>query len=232
MTITQAQRISIQKLWQRVCKDRSWKVADRDLRLAKFGEILGRPLKSSSDIGRIDECTKLMAELKAMLGVDLRAGQEAEDQTINRARVLRHQIVNELVPCLELYVQDVRAYMAGIMADKNRWWKIDRPAREIELSDLDAKPIFRTDRATGELKQWPSQLEQLQYTLSRCLNEKRNAAGHSIHDMRTKAGLSCACGACRRVRISEPAVVHVEEPQAVTQPVLAGNSYDENVEPF
>jgi hypothetical protein len=196
MTITPSQRTTIMKLWSKVCKDRGWKSSDRDFRLAKFGEIIGRPIESADQIGRIDECTKLMKELKVMLGVDLQAAREADDLTINLARVLRNQILTELIPCLELYVTDVQAYLAEIMEDKNRWWKIDRPARGMTLMDLDAKPIKRWDKKTSTLKEFPSQLEQIQYTLSARLNAKRKESGDTVHDMKIKAGVPCHCARC------------------------------------
>lgn len=220
MKITSAQRISIMKLWGRVCKDRQWKSSDRDLRLKTFGDLVGRPLASTDDVGRVDECTKLMKGLEAMLGISIQAAREADDPTINRARVLRYQIVNEIVPCLELYISDVRSYIAEIMADKNRWWKIDRPAREIDITDLDAKPIIRTDKLTGQLREFPSQLEQLQYTLTARLNAKRKEAGHTVHDMKIKARVPCSCSKCVRIEFIRQEVTAGEthEPEHEEQP--------------
>jgi hypothetical protein len=196
MKITASQRITIMKLYQQVCKERGWKAGDRDFRLAKFSELIGRQLASSDDIGRIDECTKLMNELKSLLGVSVQAGLEADDLTINQGRVLRHQILTELIPCLELYIHDVPAYLTSIMEDKNRWWKIDRPIRDITLMDLDTKPIIRRDRKTGELVEFPSPLKQMLFTLSARLNVKRNEAGDTIHEMKIRAGIPCACSKC------------------------------------
>jgi hypothetical protein len=209
MTITPAQRTVIMKTWAKVCKDRGWKSSDRSLRLAKFSEILGRSIASADDIGRIDECTKLMNELKVLLGVSLQAATEADDLTINRARVLRNKILTELVPCLELYVDDVAGYITEIIEDKNRWWKLDRPTRGMTLMDLDAKPIFRRDRASGDLKEYPSPLDQMVYTLSACLNGSgriyrgkksrlgfRVAAGDTVHAMKIRAGVPCDCAKC------------------------------------
>ena len=209
MNITTAQRTSIMILWSKVCKDRKWKSSDRAFRLAKFGELIGREIASTDDIERIDECTKLMKELTAMLGVSIPAAREADDLTINRARVLRNKILTELVPCLELYLADVQGYLAEIMEDKNRWWKIDRPTRGMTLMDLDAKPIIHRDRKTGSMREFPSQLDQMVYTLSACLNGSgkvragkksrlgfRVAAGHTVHEMKTKAGVPCYCANC------------------------------------
>ena len=221
MSITKSQRITIMKLWQRVCKDRDWKSSDREFRLAKFGEIIGRPLASSDDIERIDECTKLMQELTAMLGVNLQAARESDDLSINRARVLRNQIAGELIPCLELYIADVPAYLTAIMEDKNRWWKIDRPARAITLDDLDAKPTWRKGK-DGKPSIGPSQLQQLQWTLSARLNELRNAAGDTIHDMRIKAKLPCACARCVSTTNSVP---KMDIPEMATRPVKEPDPY-------
>lgn len=195
MTITKSQRITISQIWNKVCKDRGWSASDRALRLSTFGGILGRELASMDLIGRTDECTKVMHSLNAMLGVSLKSGREATDPTLNKARNLRHVILNELTPCLALYVEDVAGYITAIMEDKNRWWKIDRPACDISLEDLDAKPVFRRLKS-GELKEFPSTLEQLVFTIQARLNVKRNEAGHSIHDMKLAAGVVCGCKAC------------------------------------
>jgi hypothetical protein len=213
MKITLAQRITIMKLWQRVCKDRDLKASNRAQRLATFSQIVGRMLDSTDDVGRVDECTKLMKGLEAMLGISLQAARESDDTTINKARVLRYQIINELVPCLELYISDVRAYLAEIMADKNRWWRIDRPAREIQITDLDATPIIRTDKLTGQLREFPSQLEQLQYTLTARLSAKRKEAGHTVHDMRTRAKVHCACAKCQHERVINSLYPGAESPE-------------------
>ena len=70
-TITPAQRILIIKLWNQVCKDRSWKSSDRDIRLAKFTEILGREISSMDEIGKMDECVSTEGNvLKSLKGLN------------------------------------------------------------------------------------------------------------------------------------------------------------------
>ncbi|HTB85982.1 MAG TPA: hypothetical protein VK742_20220 [Candidatus Sulfotelmatobacter sp.] len=211
MTINTAQRTSIMKTWGKVCKDRGWKQSDREFRLSKFSEIIGRPIATADEIERIEECTKLMKELQAMLGVNIKAAQEADNLYINRARVLRNVILTELVPCLELYVEDVQGYITKIMEDKNRWWKIDRPGRGMTLMDLTAEPVNRWDAKTKSMREFPSQLDQMVYTLSSCLNGSgriyrgkqsrlgfRVAAGHTLHEMKTKANVPCDCADCKK----------------------------------
>lgn len=209
MNVSRSQVQSIQRIWRGVCKDLGWQASDRNFRLAKFTEILGRPVDSLTNVERINECTKLMKELTAMLGVSVQSAREADDLTLNRARILRNKILTELVPCLELYVADVKGYLTEIIEDKNRWWKIDRPERNMTLMDLDARPVIHRDRKTGELREFPSQLDQLVFTLSACLNGSgkmragnrsrlgfRVAAGHTLHEMKTLAGVPCDCASC------------------------------------
>lgn len=159
--------------------------------------LLGRcGFTSLTEVDRVNGFTKVLYELQVLQGTSLQAGLEAEDPTINQARTIRHHILTELVPCLELYIDDVAAYIREIIQDKNRWWKIDRPAREMTLMDLNARPIFKTDRSTGCAKAWPSPLEQVRFTLQARLNDKRRAAGVTIHEMKIKAGVACSCAKC------------------------------------
>jgi len=203
MKITEAQRWKVLKLWSQVCKDRGWKPSDRNLRLTSIGKIINRELRTLDDLGRMDECTKVLKELEAMLGVNVDAGLEANDLTINKARTYRNVITSQILPCLALYEPDPPAYMRSVMEDKNRWWKIDRPQCGLTLDDLSAGP-----------------LKQLLMTLNARLHSKRKAARQTIHEMKIAAGVDCGCAECQKfvrfVRPSKP----VLEPVAVdeTQP--------------
>jgi len=233
MTITESQRITIMQLWGRVCKDRKWQTSDKTFRLAKFSELLGRKLESTNGVERIKECTKLMNELKCLLGISIQAGKEATDPSLNAARVLRNQILTEIIPCLELYRgEKLTADLAGIMEDKNRWWKLDRPVRGMTLMDLDARPIFRTDRATGEKKFCGSQLSQMQWTLARWMNDLRNEAGDTIHQMKMKAGVPCTCAECQGRRVALSAGDPELEPLAGADPELGTPVTEESSCPF
>ncbi len=190
MTITKAQRWKILELWTKVCKDRGWKTSDRALRLATIGKFIGRDLATLDDIGRLDECTKVMAELEAMLGVSLRAAQESIDPSRNRKRNWKWLIANEALPCLAIYpleapMGDVGAYqyLVKVMTDKSRYRKTDRPDSEPTLEDFDARTV-----------------EQIYWTLNARLNDKRKAAGHTGHDMCVAASVRCKCAKCRRAQ--------------------------------
>jgi hypothetical protein len=188
MTITTAQRWKILQLWSKVCKDRGWKSSDRALRLATIGKILGRKLQSTDDVERLAECTKVMAELEAMLGTSLRAGQEATDPGRNRKRNWRWLITHEVLPCLEIYPlaapmgrAGAEAYLLEVLVGKSRWRKTDRPASDPTLADFEERS-----------------LEQIFWTLSARLNSKRKEAGHTGHQMCLAAKIRCKCAACRR----------------------------------
>lgn len=222
--------------WPKSAKAMGWTkanglgAAEIDAKRKEF--LLKCGFNSLTEVDRVDGFTKVLKELQVLQGVDVDAALESEDLTINRERTFRHFILTDQVPCLELYVADVRGYLTSIMEDKNRWWKIDRPVREITLMDLDAKPVYRTDKKTGELKAWPSQLEQLKWTLAARINALRNGAGDSVHDMRLKAGLECTCAVCQGRR---PAVSSDEpelESMAFADPELGPEVSEEAVCPF
>lgn len=187
MKITKAQRWKILELWGKVCQDRGWKVSDRALRLATIGGILQRQLTTLDDVGRLDECTKVMAELGCMIGDDLRAGLEATDPTRNHKRNWRWLIPNEVLPCLALYplekpmgLDGARQFFKTVMESKTRYRKADRPESDPTLNDFDERTV-----------------EQIFWTLSARLNDKRKAAGHSGHAMCVLAGVRCKCASCR-----------------------------------
>lgn len=188
MNITTAQRFKILQLWGKVCAARGWKASDRALRLTTLGGFLGRELSSTDAIERLAECTKVMAELEALLGTSVRAGLEATDPARNRKRNWRWLIERELLPCLALYPLDApmaatgaRAYLGTVLTSKTRWRKTDRPESDPTLADFDERTV-----------------QQIFWTLSARLNSLRKAAGHTGHAMRLAAGVRCQCAACSK----------------------------------
>jgi len=219
--------------WPKSCAVMGWTKAkgmsakEIDAKRKEF--LLRCGFKSLTDVDRLDGFTKVKNELLVLQGVSLKAARETVDPALNQARVLRNQILTEIIPCLELYRREQLTFdLQKIMEDKNRWWKIDRPACHMTLMDLDARPIFRTDRATGEQKYMGSQLSQMQWTLSRWLNELRNQAGDTIHDMRTKAGVPCACAVCRGTRVPVFSGDPELEPLASADPELGSPVVEES----
>jgi hypothetical protein len=150
------------------------------------------------------------AEFDKVLGVFRSYSQPAAvDQQLRqlgqpRARKLHK--VGELLKCLALYVEDAPAYAREIIRDK-----VDKGSwRNVTAIEDLSEQAPHPDR--------PSQLEQLIMTLERALNGKtglRAKAGHSLHDMRTAAGLKCTCLICIRRQpraVLVPAGAEVEQP--------------------
>lgn len=193
--------------WPKSCQAMGW-TRERGLTAAQIDahrkEFLARcGFTSLTLVDRVDGFTKVLKELLVLQGTDLQAACEADDGSINKARTIRYHLLNELVPCLELYIPDVREYMTSILEDNRRWWKLDRPTRDITMMDLNA-----------------IQLEKFRYTLSARLNDKRKTAGDTIHDMKIKAGVRCVCAPCERARMfAAPA------PTEVPKEDLAGNPF-------
>jgi len=207
MNLSPAQVQRFWREWAATCKARNW-TREAGLTASQIDAhrkdlLAACGFNSLTQVDRTDGFTKVLHETIALRGDSLKSAMETVDAALNQARVLRNQILTEIIPCLELYRREELAEdLAKIMEDKNRWWKLDRPSRGMTLMDLDARPIFRTDRATGGQKYMGSQLSQMQWTLSRWLNDLRNEAGDTIHDMRTRAGVPCTCAICRGTRVA------------------------------
>ncbi|MES1180829.1 MAG: hypothetical protein ABUL66_03105 [Verrucomicrobiota bacterium] len=122
-------------------------------------------------------------------------------------------IVNFHVPfkCLALYHPRPRTYVAEIINDKfNSWRKYGPP---VGIKDLTDDLIVRKDKKTGQLKEIPSQLDQLVMRVAAVVNQKRNenvlmpayaylqgTEPLTIHEIKLTAGVPCACAECSRRR--------------------------------
>lgn len=189
------------RLWAKACAAQGW---DRRHGLnssavdARRREFLGRC--GFTSLTQVDPHAGFSLVRRELLKLDSRLAGALEDvqPEIESGRKTRWFIEHDLVPCLALYLPDPIAYVLAVAQDKFRWWKTDRPARQITLEDISDDPVIRV--VHGAMREFPSQLEQLKMTLAARLNGKggfRSKAGHSVHDMRTKAGLPCSCAACR-----------------------------------
>lgn len=191
------------QLWPKACRANSWtrdagmSAAEID---AKRKEVLREcGFDSLTKVDRTDGFTKVKNKLLILIGESIQAGREDQDPTENKARTQRWKIEKEILPCLALYEEDVTGYVATVIAGLSRHYKVDRPTRPPTLSDLDTKPSFT--KRDGKWIKGPSQMLQALMTLSARLDDKRAAAGDSLHDMKTKAGLKCDCAGCERGRV-------------------------------
>lgn len=220
-------------MWAKACRRQGWTAAKGMSTAeveAKRKELIARcGFASLTQVDRMDGFTRLKNELLLLISdnTDLKAAAETENPELNEARVLKHKILNELMPCLALYEEDVAGYLTSVMEDKNRWWKIERPASQISMEDLDAKPIYRYKN--GQRMEFPSTLAQLMMTLWARVNSKRAAAGHSGHDMRTLAGVVCHCAKCRKAAALAGAVgpLPVGADQAAVSAEILAREQDE-----
>lgn len=190
MSLSAAQKALLKRL------QRQARLPDADYR-ALFPAVTGwRDCDSSTD-ARLTQ--RHMDALKARLlalarPADLDA-QLAQQQQPRRR--LEHRLA-ETQRCLALYVPDVAGYVATVVADK-----FGVPVDgALTLDDLGDRPTVRErevmGKSTTELVDGPSQLEQLVMTLWARVQALRERAGHSLHDMRTRAGVPCDCAQCRR----------------------------------
>lgn len=189
MNLTPAQTQRFWREWAATVKACNWDRAQGEIERRAMLERCG--FSSLTRVDRLDGFTKVLNEVISLRGDNVQAAIESEDQTINKAVRLRYVILEELVPCLELYVSDVRRYLQEILDDRNRWWRIYRNGRAITLLDLDAKPIRRRDG-----RSMPSQLDQVRMTLQARLNTLRAKSKDTIHDMKLRAQVKCDCRHC------------------------------------
>lgn len=182
--------------WAKACKVNNWPRTEHESRRK---ELLARcGFQSLTAVDRMAGFTQVLHEVIVHQGVSLKSAQETQNPALNEARVLVNHIASELVPCLELYVQDVKAYLTTIIESKSRYRQTDRPERPLELTDLDA-----------------GQLKHVQFTLAARINTLRNKAGHSVHDMRIAALLPCGCAKCFGARVAKEVAAEVAEAETV-----------------
>jgi hypothetical protein len=203
------------RLWPQACRANGW-TKERGLSAAEVDAKRKELLRacgfdSLTEVDRTDGFTRVKNKLLILIGVSVQAGKEDQDPTENTGRNHRYVIEKEILPCLALYEEDVTGYVATVIAGLTRHYKVDRPTRPPTLADLDTKPSFKK-RASKWIK-GPSQMLQALMTLSARLNDKRKAAGDSLHDMKRKAGVPCDCAEiCRILRNSFEEVGVAEQP--------------------
>lgn len=185
--MTTKQRIHLMaELWPNACQAQKWNRNDRELRLRVLSQAVGRPLKSASDINERDEFDAVKRHLLTLAdnvsgAMRTPAGDEAR-------RTMTH--VRELLRCLELYHDEPGIYVRTLLRG------IKRGAR-VEIGGVEDLGVCLRTATDGTAK--ISELEQFRRTLNARINGKtglRNQAGHSLHDMRLKAGLVCGCSIC------------------------------------
>jgi bacterioferritin-associated ferredoxin len=162
------------------------KTADRH---ALHAEALGQD-KSHTEFTNAD-FDRVLGVFRAITQPANLNGQVRQQQ---QPRHRQEHRLAEIQSCLGLYVDDVAGYVARVVADK--FGVPVAGARTLE--DLSDQPRWRRN-GDGELIELPSELKQVLMTLWARVNGLRNQAGHSLHEMRTRAGVPCDCAKiCRK----------------------------------
>ena len=178
--------------WSKSCKAMDWTRANG----LSAGEIDSKRKEFLANCGfssltKVDKTagfTKVIHELIVLQGVSLKSAGETVDPSLNEARILRNQICGEIIPALEIYVEHAISYIGAIL--KNRF-------RGIALEGLNA-----------------AQLRMFRDTLNARVHMFRKKAGHSLHQMKTLAGVPCDCAECAQPKI-------ITAPAAESKPVEA-----------
>ena len=198
--MTKNQRIRLMgEWWPNACQAQGWPVNDREFRLKVFSNALEREITSANEINNTNEFDRIKAYLLAAAD-DLPGALETGDPSLGDARRFRNVIAKDILPCLALYENDAKAYLQTVVSDLVGWNRGDRPTRPPTLDDLSANPIPRRDPPDFKHRMGASQLEQAMMTLNARLHTKRRAAGHSLHQMKTLAGVRCSCKECSKQR--------------------------------
>lgn len=222
--------------WPNACKAQGWNRNDRDFRLSKLGEFVGRPIESTNELGSEDDIDIIKSEL-GRLSDNLAATVETDQKHLGQRRRLlwKHYTIQR--PCLAIYVADVDAYLKQLLRER---FKIITGLNSIE--DLNAEPIPTRIYGGREILK-PSKLLQFIITIDGRLSlfRRKQIPTHSEHAMFILAGLKhlCECKACKDERAATPKVKRPRRPKAVprgdadeTNLVAAGHDQTNDNQPF
>lgn len=228
--------------WPSACSAQKWKTSDKPLRLRvlslalnfKFGNILEfrdalenyavisklparhrpifREIQSANDLNTREDIDAVKALLLMLADNLAGAGEQGRPQDGHGRR--SDIVIGDLIKCLALYplaqpmgIPGAEAYVMKIARQKISGFQ--------RLADLDDNPGFRHEN--GQVKIAPSDRQQILYTISARLNGKtgyRNAAGHTLHQMKKAAGVPCHCAAiCNPKRRLAIAPMPATEPE-------------------
>lgn len=196
------QNVLNHQLWPQAARAQGWPGSEaaaraqghgsvRAFRLKVLSQIVGHPLESSSEIGSIEEFTKVKDELLTLAGV-LGGHRGAAALPQDNALRTRRWVALRDIQCLLLYVDE--AYVREIL--RQRFHRAD-----VDWTVFDRLPLQRIIAAFDDVEQ----LNQLLSTLNERLHAKggkrracgfRVQRGHTVHQMRQLAGVKCDAG-CR-----------------------------------
>lgn len=238
MLLSKAQLTLFWRTWSATCavqgwtRDEGWTTAQIDDKRHELLESLGfRSLKDVDNRG----FDKVLARLRSLADQVRGAVDEVRPQNGDARRLLWR--IEWLAKCIELYLPGrSEAYIAEVVADKF-------PAEDKYGTGVLHPRHWRDLSAVRSPGKEDSELDQLRMTLTARLNGRtgmRVKHGESVHDMCSRAGVTCACEACKEVRAAQSraraaAPVHrARKPisRPAPTPVVAGGGEEDNNNPF
>lgn len=174
--------------------------------VANEAVALDRPLASASELNSREDVDRVKA-LLLMLADNLDAAREMDAPEEGAARRVRWVIIEERLRCLALYPVEQpmgRAGAEAIVAELIKdMFNRGRRHEVMTVEDLTDGPQFYRRRGSAALHEGPSQVRRLVMRLDGLLHTNKPAAqgfrvkaGHSLHDMKTAAGVRCDCRKC------------------------------------
>jgi hypothetical protein len=173
-------------LWTRACQVNNWPKNDREFRLLKISEAVGRTIRSTTELNNTDDMDRVFDFLRSAAD-DLNATRAVAnpEEEIGRARRLVYK-VREVESELAAYpihepmgVEGVRRLVQSLCADIGNKGR-SRRVEITDVEDLSAKPIEFT--RAGKARRIPSQLDQLLITLNRMLSKYKKEDREWVED--------------------------------------------------
>jgi hypothetical protein len=183
--MTRAQHAHYFDLWAEACKWQGWdrlSTKDKDAKRKEImADVFGGP-KSAKDVDKDEEFGKIKARFLLLAGKVKGGVEDGRPHYDQRRRLLN--VIEQKKKLLAIYTDQSEEYLHVVLKDRFK--------RVNGINSID-------DLSAQRVNNKPSQLEMLVFTLSARINDMRNQAGHTIHEMNQLAGLTCpsTCKMCR-----------------------------------
>ena len=249
--ITKKQRTALMaQLWPDACEAQGWARSDDARRYQVFAAALGhlpryaailreRGEIHTGDLDKLEGFTALKNHL-LMLAGNVAATVKTDQPAVQRREAVTFRI-EEHLRCLALFPIPAPIGHAGAEALANKlagdlaWAGRAKGIAARDWRELDAERRVRV--RDGEPQESPSDLERLLMNLARIVNDRRGAAGLTIHEMNVRADRKCDCALCTRPRVrgwrkaqaTAAAPTAAPAPAPVLEPVGAGADPDWSV---
>lgn len=238
MLLSKAQLTLFWRSWSAACTTQGWTRAAgwtvNQIDDKRHEMLKGLGFASLKDVDNRG-FDRVLAKLRLLADRVDGAVDEVRPQNGDARRLLWR--IEWLAKCIELYKPgQSEAYIAGVVQDKFA------PEDKYGTGVLHPRH-WRDLSAVRSPGKEDSELDQLRMTLTARLNGRtgmRVEHGESVHDMCSRAGVTCACEACKEVRAHQARaraaapVQRTRKPisRPAPTPVVAGGGEEDNNNPF